>query len=80
MRFRTIALLAAGAATAYFLDPDSGRRRRAQLRDKLEGRAKDMRTRHVVVAEARSAVERRRTQRAQPDRRDPTRPVDIDLS
>jgi hypothetical protein len=91
MIFR-IAALGIGALAMYYFDPVSGNRRRALLRDKLthvrhrasdyaEGTAKDLRNRaHGVVAEARSAIERRRAARAAPERRDPQRPVDIDLS
>lgn len=81
MIFR-IAALGIGAFAMYYLDPVSGKRRRALLRDKLT------RARHQaggIVAEARSAIERRSAQRQQPDRRDaqprwPVDPVDIDLS
>jgi hypothetical protein len=92
MIFR-IAALGIGALAMYYFDPVSGNRRRALLRDKLaharheadhyaRGTVKHVRNRaHGVVAEARSAVERRRAQRQAPDRRDPDRwPVDVDLS
>ena len=83
MIFR-IAALGIGAIAMYYLDPVSGKRRRASLRDKWT--AKQARNRaHGMVAEARSASERRSAQRQQPDRRDaqqrwPVDPVDIDLS
>jgi len=92
MIFR-IAALGIGALAMYYFDPVSGNRRRALLRDKLAhyrkeageyagGTYHDLRNRaHGVVAEARSAVERRSARRAQPDRRDPDRwPVDVDVS
>jgi hypothetical protein len=92
MIFR-IAALGIGALAMYYLDPVSGNRRRALLRDQLVhyrkeareyagGTYKDLRNRaHGVVAEARSAVERRSAPRQEPDRRDPNRwPVDVDLS
>lgn len=79
MIFR-ITALGIGALAMYYFDPVSGKRRRALLRDKLTAK----RTRHRaygVVAEARSAIERRRAQRAEPDRRDPHRwPMDTGLS
>jgi hypothetical protein len=77
MIIRALAVLGIGAAAMYFLDPESGRRRRALLRDKVahyrkEGRAyargtsKDLRNRaHGLVAEARGMVERRVEQRRQ---------------
>ena len=79
MIFR-IAALGIGALAMYYFDPVSGRRRRALLRDKLT--AKRARNRApVIVAEARSAIERRRAQRQEPDRRDPHRwPMDTGLS
>jgi hypothetical protein len=96
MIFR-IAALGIGALAMYYFDPVSGNRRRALLRDKLaharheadhyaRGTVKHARNRaHGVVAEARSAIERRRAQRQEPDRREaqqrwPVDPVDIDLS
>ena len=92
MIFR-IAALGIGALAMYYFDPVSGNRRRALLRDQFVhyrkeareyagGTYKDLRNRaHGVVAEARSAVERRRARRQEPDRRDPNRwPVDVDLS
>ena len=92
MIFR-IAALGIGALAMYYFDPVSGNRRRALLRDQLVhyrkeareyagGTYKDLRNRaHGVVAEARSAVERRSARRREPDRRDPNRwPVDVDLS
>jgi hypothetical protein len=92
MIFR-IAALGIGALAMYYFDPVSGNRRRALLRDQFvhyrkEAREyagdtyKDLRNRaHGVVAEARSAVERRSARRQEPDRRDPNRwPVDVDLS
>ena len=96
MIFR-IAALGIGALAMYYFDPVSGKRRRALLRDQLayarqeaggyaRGTLKHARSRaQGVVAEARSAIERRGAHRAQPDRRDPQQrwpvdPVDIDLS
>jgi hypothetical protein len=92
MIFR-IAALGIGALAMYYFDPVSGNRRRALLRDQLVhyrkeareyagGTYKDLRNRaHGVVAEARSAVERRSARRQATDRRDPNRwPVDVDLS
>lgn len=91
MIFR-IAALGIGALAMYYFDPVSGNRRRAALRDKLAHARheaehyagdtyKDLSNRaRGVVADARSAIERRAAQRAQADRRDPQRPVDIDLS
>jgi len=61
--------LSAGAATMYFFDPEQGRRRRALLRDqlakwtrvmreRLDGRMKDMRNRTMGAAhEVRRAIE-----------------------
>lgn len=79
MIFRLTAL-GIGALAMYYFDPVSGKRRRALLRDKLT--AKHARNRaYGVVAEARSAIERRRAQRQEPDRRDPHRwPMDSGLS
>jgi hypothetical protein len=77
MIIRALGVLGIGAAVMYFLDPESGRRRRALLRDKLahyrkegrgyaKGTAKDLRNRaHGLVAEARGMVERRVEQRRQ---------------
>jgi hypothetical protein len=92
MIFR-IAALGIGALAMYYFDPVSGNRRRSLLRDQFThyrkeareyagGTYKDLRNRaHGVVAEARSAVERRSAPRQEPDRRDPNRwPVDVDLS
>jgi len=68
---RTFWVAAAAAVATYFFDPDSGRRRRALLRDKFawlrdeagdvreaaEGRAEDLRNRTTgVLHETRSAV------------------------
>lgn len=78
MIFR-IAALSIGALAMYYFDPVSGHRRRAALRSL--GRGTLHRARHRasgIVAEARSAVERRSTQREQPDRRDPERPWPVD--
>jgi hypothetical protein len=62
MIVRVIGVLAIGALASYYLDPVSGRRRRALLRDKLvSNRA------HGFVAEARGRVERRLGQRRQAD-------------
>lgn len=83
MIFR-ITALGIGALAMYYFDPVSGKRRRALLRHRLT--AKHARNRaHGIVAEARSAIERRRAQRHEPDRREaqhrwPVDPVDIDLS
>jgi len=92
MIFR-IAALGIGAIAMYYFDPVSGTRRRSLLRDKLvharheaghyaKGTVRHVRNRaHGVVAEARSAVERRSAARQAPDRRDPDRwPLDVDLS
>jgi hypothetical protein len=95
MIFR-IATLSIGALAMYYFDPVSGNRRRALLRDKLvhyrhqaghlaKGTLKHASNRaHGIVAEARSAADRRSTPRPDPDRRDeqrwPVDPVDIDLS
>ena len=85
MIFR-IAALGIGALAMYYFDPDSGKRRRAVLRDLTKGSARRARHRaHGIVAEARSAIERRREPRPeQQDRRAaqhwPVDPVDIDLS
>ena len=66
-----LAALAAGAALMYFLDPVSGRRRRALVRDQMvhaqheiaectQGAVKDLRNRaQGLYAEARGMVERR---------------------
>ena len=90
MIFR-IAALGIGALAMYYFDPESGGRRRAALRSlgrgtlhrarsRIYGRVRDRA--HGIVAEARSAVERRSTPRPDPDRRDeqrwPVDPVDID--
>jgi hypothetical protein len=94
MIFR-VAALGIGALAMYYFDPLSGKRRRALLRDKFvhyrhqarhlaKGTVKHASNRaHGIVAEARSAVERRSNQRPQPDRRDaeqrwPVDPVEID--
>jgi hypothetical protein len=93
MIFR-IAALGFGALAMYYFDPASGKRRRAQLRDQMthlrretrhyaNGTLKHARNRaHGVVAEARSAIERRREQRPEQDRRAvqhwPVDPVDMD--
>ena len=88
MIFR-IAALGLGALAMYYFDPVSGNRRRALLRDKLAHArheaghtVKHARNRgYGVVADARSAIERRTAQRQAPDRRDPDRwPMDTDLS
>lgn len=92
MIFR-IAALGLGALAMYYFDPVSGNRRRAVLRDRVMhyrkeageyagGTYHDLRNRaHGVVADARSALERRRTPRQRADRRDPDRwPLDTDLS
>lgn len=86
MIFR-IAALGIGALAMYYFDPASGGRRRAALRSLGRGTLHRARSRmhsraHGIVAEARSAVERRATPRPAPDRRDeqrwPVDPVDID--
>jgi hypothetical protein len=84
MIFR-IAALGIGALAMYYFDPVSGQRRRDTLRDLTKGTARRARHRaHGIVAEARTAVERRREQRPEQDRRAvqhwPVDPVDIDLS
>jgi hypothetical protein len=84
MIFR-IAALGIGALAMYYFDPVSGKRRRHTLRDLTKGTARRARHRaHGVVAEARSAIERRREQRPEQDRRAaqhwPVDPVDIDLT
>lgn len=95
MIFR-IAALGVGALAMYYFDPVSGNRRRALLRDQLthlrkegreyaKGSLQHARNRaHGVVAEARSAIERRREQRPDADRRAgqhwPVDKVDIDLT
>jgi len=82
MIFR-IAALGIGALAMYYFDPQSGSRRRTALRSLGRGARKRVRDKaHGIVAEARSAVERRSTPRPDPDRRDeqrwPVDPVDID--
>lgn len=85
MIFR-IAALGIGALAMYYFDPVSGKRRRASLGDSLSHARHQASDRaHGMVAEARSAIERRSARRGQPDRRDPQQrwpvdPVDIDLS
>jgi hypothetical protein len=82
MIFR-IAALGIGALAMYYFDPVSGKRRRDTLRDLTKGTARRARHRaNGIVAEARSAIERRSSQRQEPDRRDPQQhwPVDINLS
>ncbi len=81
MIFR-IAALGLGALAMYYFDPVSGQRRRDTLRDLTKGTAKRARHRaHGIVADARSAIERRAAQRQEPDRRDPHRwPMDTGLS
>jgi hypothetical protein len=86
MMLRVIGAFGLGALAMYFFDPDSGKRRRALLRDQLvharheigdyaEGTTKDLRNRaYGLVAEARGLVERRLGQR----RKEPS--VDVDLS
>ena len=70
--FEWLAAFTAGAALMYFLDPVSGRRRRALARDQMvhaqheiaersQGAVKDLRNRaQGLYAEARGMVERRR--------------------
>jgi hypothetical protein len=69
MLIRSLTFLAAGAALIYFLDPESGRRRRARLRDQVrharhrigdyaEGKAKHLRNRARGVAHDISEVTR----------------------
>jgi hypothetical protein len=84
MIFR-IAALGIGALAMYYFDPVSGQRRRATLRHLTKGTVRRASHRaHGIVAEARSAVERRREPRDEQDRRAqqhwPVDPVDIDLS
>ena len=86
MMLRVIGAFGLGALAMYFFDPDSGKRRRALLRDQLvharheigdyaEDTTKDLRNRaYGLVAEARGLVERRLGQR----RKEPS--VDVDLS
>jgi len=89
MIVRVLGAFAIGALATYFFDPVSGRKRRAQLRDKAvhagheighyaEGTAKDLRNRaQGFVAEARGMVERRLSPRRQPGSQvdiDPTQP------
>jgi len=79
MIFR-IAALGFGALAMYYFDPVSGQRRRDRLRDLGKGTARRARHRaHGIVAEARSAIDRRRSERPEPDRRDPQQhwPIDI---
>ena len=83
--FEWLAAFAAGAALMYFLDPVSGRRRRALARDQMvhaqheiaectQGAVKDLRNRaYGLVAEARGMVERRKPAA-------PGSQVDIELS
>jgi hypothetical protein len=80
MIIRALGALGIGALVMYYFDPVSGGRRRALLRDRMDhyrkearhyadGAAKDLRNRaQGLVAEARGAARRRRTE------------VDIDLS
>jgi len=82
MIFR-IAALGIGALAMYYFDPVSGQRRRDTLRHLARGTARRARHRaHFMVAEARSAVERRKSERPEPDRRDPQQhwPLDINLN
>lgn len=86
MMLRVIGAFGLGALAMYFFDPDSGKRRRALLRDQLvharheigdyaEGTTKDLRNRaYGLVTEARGLLERRLGQR----RKQPS--VDVDLS
>ncbi len=67
---RVLGALGIGALAMYYLDPVSGRGRRALLRDRM---SKDLRNR-ALAAEARRTVERRIGQRRQ------GAGVDIDLS
>ena len=63
MIVRVLGVFAIGALAMYFLDPVSGRRRRALLRDQL-ARARYERNRaRGLVAEARRTVERRSGER-----------------
>jgi hypothetical protein len=83
---RVLGAFGIGALAMYFFDPDSGRRRRALLRDQLvharheigdyaEGTAKDLRNRgYGLAAEARGMIERSLGERRGAS------PVDIDLS
>jgi hypothetical protein len=78
MRRFTLALvaLAAGAGAMYYLDSEHGRRRRAEVRQRLDdwgrmaqreasGRGADLRSRLAgLLAEARSLLQRRRDQAA----------------
>ena len=85
MIFR-IAALGIGALAMYYFDPVSGKRRRDSLRGTLSHARHEASNRtHGLVAEARSAIERRGAHREQPDRRDPQQrwpvdPIDIDRS
>jgi hypothetical protein len=83
---RVLGALGIGALAMYYLDPVSGNRRRALVRDKFvhyrkeaihyaEGTGKDLRNRaYGFAAEARGLVERRSAQRRK------GAGVDIDLS
>ena len=74
MIFR-IAAFGSGALAMYYLDPVSGKRRRALARDKVAHYRKEARHRASgAVAEARTAVRRRLGERR------PASTVDIDLS
>lgn len=63
MTVRVLGAFAIGALAMYFLDPVSGRRRRALLRDQLAHARNERNRAHGLVAEARRTVERRIAQR-----------------
>lgn len=63
--FRTVAALVAGAAAMYYLDPQQGRRRRAQARDQMTAGTQDLGD--YVDAKRRQRANRARGMAQQPN-------------
>jgi osmotically-inducible protein OsmY len=78
-RFITLLLgAAAGAAAAHFLDPDSGARRRSQLKDKTGSKARTGATKAVGTASAAASKAKGAAMSAAPSAIKPTRVEDAD--